>query len=131
MHICIHSFILDISTEPIRVHCCSNSRGAHPTTAFILITTSERLVQCPYVAARVGLEPAPFRTQGTEPSSETPRSTCMYVHCKRVCRYAYIYIYLYIYIYKKTHIHINTHTCLPSRYLCVCIQTHFRVYIRF
>ena len=34
---------------------------------------SEGLAQGTYVAARVGFEPATFRTQGTEPTTEPPR----------------------------------------------------------
>ena len=33
-------------------------------------TVSERLTQSPYVAARMGFEPATFRTQGTELTTE-------------------------------------------------------------
>ena len=33
---------------------------------------SEGLAQGPYVAARVGFEPATLRTQGTEPTNEPP-----------------------------------------------------------
>jgi len=33
---------------------------------------SEGLAQGPYVAARVGFEPATLRTQGTEPTNESP-----------------------------------------------------------
>src|SRR6218665_1626495 len=36
-------------------------------------TTSEGLAQVPYVAARVGFEPATFRTQGTEPTTKPRR----------------------------------------------------------
>ena len=38
-------------------------------------TASEGLVQGPYVAARVGFEPATLWTQGTEPTTEPPCST--------------------------------------------------------
>ena len=36
---------------------------------------SEGLVQGPYMAARVGFEPATFRTQGTEPTTDRLRPT--------------------------------------------------------
>ncbi len=39
----------------------------------IIYTTSEGLAQGHYVAARVGFEPATFRTQDTEPTTEPPR----------------------------------------------------------
>src|SRR6218665_1781751 len=38
-------------------------------------TGSEGLAQRPYVAARVGFEPATFRTQGTESTTEPPHPT--------------------------------------------------------
>ncbi len=40
-------------------------------------TTSEGLAQGPYVAARVGFEPATFRTQGTKPTTEPACPTLM------------------------------------------------------
>jgi len=71
----IHSFFLDISKMLLQVHYYS---GAFLTTALILCwsehdealqaTVSEGLAQGPFAAARMGFEPATFRTQGTEPT---------------------------------------------------------------
>jgi len=35
------------------------------------------LAKGPYVAARVGFEPATFQTQGTKPKTEPPRPKCI------------------------------------------------------
>jgi len=43
---------------------------------------SEGLAQGPYVSARVGFEPPPLRTQGTELPKEPPRHTLVGVDLK-------------------------------------------------
>src|SRR6218665_4089065 len=73
------SFIPDISIAPFQSHYYSE---ALQTTAPKLrrsqhaeaqqATTSEGLGQGPYMAARVGFEPATFRTEGTELPTEPP-----------------------------------------------------------
>ena len=88
----MYSYMQDISKAPLQVHYYSE---VLPTTAFILCrsyhakalheTVSERLAQGPNVAARVGFEPATFRTQGTEPTTEPPPSVCIYALVCRKC----------------------------------------------
>ena len=43
---------------------------------------SEGFTQGPYMAAGVGFEPAIFRMQGTEPTTEPPRPT--FITCPRL-----------------------------------------------
>ena len=81
-----HSFIPDISIAPFQVHYYSE---ALPTTALLLCrsqhtealqaTVSEGLAQGPYVAARLGFEPATFRMQATEPTTEPPCPTVIII----------------------------------------------------
>ena len=54
---------------------------------------SEVLAQGPYVAARVGFEPAIFQTQGTKPTTllpcpikANPASQCLTTVCLIVCQ---------------------------------------------
>ena len=71
-------FIPDISIAPIQVHYYSE---ALPTTLLSDLShrsatnNCESLAQGPYVAARVGSEPATLRMQGTEPTTKPPCST--------------------------------------------------------
>src|SRR6218665_3575228 len=75
----IQLFIPNISIAPLQAHYYSE---ALPTASLTLCrsshaealqaTTCEGLAQGPDVAARVGLKPETFRTQGTEPTTEPP-----------------------------------------------------------
>jgi len=43
-------------------------------------TVSERLAQGPYMATRVGFEPATLQTHGTKATTEPPRPTISLCH---------------------------------------------------
>ena len=84
----VNSVSADISLAPLQVHyyleallttalnplmlCCSLHAEA------LQATMSEGLAQDPYMATRVGFEPATLRTQGTEPTTEPPCPTLCY-----------------------------------------------------
>jgi len=67
----VHPFIPDISIAPLFKPTTTQRRSRHSTD-----TTSNRewrLAQGPYVPARVGFEPATFRTQGAKQGATMPR----------------------------------------------------------
>ena len=50
----------------------------------------EGLAQFPYMAASVGIEPATFRTQGTEPTTEPP---CPIMVCCCLCTWTIAWLF--------------------------------------
>ena len=85
----IHSFIHTISVAPLQVHYAYYSESLPTQHGYCVgislqsatgnyeLRTCPRL-QGPYVAARVGFEPATLQTKGDESTYEPPRPTCIY-----------------------------------------------------
>ncbi len=59
---------------PCKRRCVLSLRGFLAINEYMMMM-SEGLAQGPYVAAGAGFEPATLRTQGTELTTEPPRST--------------------------------------------------------
>ena len=55
------------------------------TRRVLQATACEGPSQGPYVAAKAGFEPATLRTQGTEPTTETPRQVTTYSPAVVLC----------------------------------------------